>query len=123
MLELHDIVILTAEILRGALTDNIVKITDASLIIFDECHHTMENHPYNMVMAEYLKVSFCLISFIFFSKTAVLIQCFRVRYCEIRAYDKNPSIIIIIIWLAGNPRLQYFAVNNVCNIKCIINPN
>ena len=44
MLELHDIVILTAEILRGALTDNIVKITDASLIIFDECHHTMENH-------------------------------------------------------------------------------
>lgn len=57
MLALNDIVILTPEILKNALTGDIVKITDASLIIFDECHHTMQKHPYNMVMAEYLKAS------------------------------------------------------------------
>ena len=55
MLSDYDFVICTPKILQNALEDGSVKITDLSLIIFDECHHTGDDHPYNMIMTAYLK--------------------------------------------------------------------
>lgn len=49
---------LTAQILVDALKSRRVKITDFSLLIFDECHHTNKEHPYNEIMLTYLGIKF-----------------------------------------------------------------
>jgi endoribonuclease Dicer len=32
------------------------KIKQISLMVFDECHHTRKNHPYNGIMREYFQI-------------------------------------------------------------------
>lgn len=54
----NDIIVLTAQILVDALKSKRVKITDFSLLIFDECHHTNNKHPYNEIMLAYLAIKF-----------------------------------------------------------------
>ncbi|CAH1262872.1 IFIH1 [Branchiostoma lanceolatum] len=56
IVEVNDITVATPAILLNALRDKTVKITDFSLIVFDECHHTRKDAPYNKIMAEYLKI-------------------------------------------------------------------
>ncbi|XP_019624542.1 PREDICTED: probable ATP-dependent RNA helicase DHX58 [Branchiostoma belcheri] len=56
VVESNDITVATPEILLNALRDKTVNITDFSLIVFDECHHTRKDAPYNKIMAEYLKI-------------------------------------------------------------------
>jgi len=56
----NDIIVLTAQILVDALKSKRVKITDFSLLIFDECHHTNNKHPYNIIMLAYLTIKFPL---------------------------------------------------------------
>lgn len=51
-------IVLTAQILVDALKSRRVKITDFSLLIFDECHHTNKEHPYNEIMLTYLGIKF-----------------------------------------------------------------
>nr|XP_054769519.1 uncharacterized protein LOC129277356 [Lytechinus pictus] len=57
------VLMITAQVLVNALTQNEFKITDVSMLVFDECHHTTLNHPYNEIMRYYLK-----------EKKAILIQ-------------------------------------------------
>ena len=54
----NDVIVLTAQILVDALKSKRVSISDFSLIIFDECHHTDKGHPYNEVMLRYLEIKF-----------------------------------------------------------------
>ena len=54
----NDVIVLTAQILVDALKSKRVKITDFSLLIFDECHHTNKEHPYNEIMLTYLGIKF-----------------------------------------------------------------
>jgi ERCC4-related helicase len=54
LLKEDDIVVLTAQILVDALKDKTVRITDISLLVFDECHHANKNHAYNQIMQAYL---------------------------------------------------------------------
>ncbi|XP_063966081.1 interferon-induced helicase C domain-containing protein 1-like [Lytechinus pictus] len=49
------VLMITAQVLVNALTQNEFKITDVSMLVFDECHHTTLNHPYNEIMRYYLK--------------------------------------------------------------------
>ena len=51
-------IVLTAQILVDALKSRRVRITDFSLLIFDECHHTNKEHPYNEIMLAYLGIKF-----------------------------------------------------------------
>lgn len=56
--EENDVIVLTAQILVDALKSRRVSITDYSLLIFDECHHTDKGHPYNDIMLKYLGIKY-----------------------------------------------------------------
>ncbi|KAF4026434.1 hypothetical protein G4228_018433 [Cervus hanglu yarkandensis] len=57
----HDVIISTAQILENSLLnseegeDDGVELSDFSLIIIDECHHTNKEAVYNNIMRRYLK--------------------------------------------------------------------
>ncbi|NXO32285.1 DHX58 helicase, partial [Cisticola juncidis] len=54
-----DVVICTAQILQNALVsteeDTHVELTDFSLLVIDECHHTHKDGVYNKIMLRYLQ--------------------------------------------------------------------
>ncbi|NXI48139.1 DHX58 helicase, partial [Galbula dea] len=55
----HDVVICTAQLLQNALVnreeDMRVELTDFSLLVIDECHHTHKESVYNKIMLNYLQ--------------------------------------------------------------------
>ncbi|KAJ6620284.1 hypothetical protein B0H10DRAFT_2359801 [Mycena sp. CBHHK59/15] len=55
--ECHDVFIMTAQIFLNLITHSLWSIDRVALLIFDECHHTRKNHPYNGIMREYFEVS------------------------------------------------------------------
>ncbi|XP_059384553.1 antiviral innate immune response receptor RIG-I-like isoform X2 [Carassius carassius] len=55
LIENHDIVVMTAQILVNALqSPELLSLEILSLILFDECHNTTGKHPYNNIMTRYL---------------------------------------------------------------------
>ncbi len=44
---------MTPQKLVNALASNLISISDISILIFDECHHTNLQHPYNVIMTEF----------------------------------------------------------------------
>lgn len=54
-----DIIVLTPQILVNSLEKGILSsLSIFTLMIFDECHNTTGNHPYNVLMARYLDQKF-----------------------------------------------------------------
>ncbi|XP_067397041.1 ATP-dependent RNA helicase DHX58 [Emydura macquarii macquarii] len=57
--KLNEVVICTAQILQNGLTsqdeDMHVELTDFSLLVIDECHHTHKDAVYNQIMEDYLE--------------------------------------------------------------------
>eukprot|EP01119_Soliformovum_irregulare_P004875 TRINITY_DN1603_c0_g2_i4.p1 TRINITY_DN1603_c0_g2~~TRINITY_DN1603_c0_g2_i4.p1 ORF type:complete len:1309 (+),score=451.08 TRINITY_DN1603_c0_g2_i4:63-3989(+) len=51
-----DLFILTPQILVNLIMHGFFKLSDSALLIFDECHHTIKNHPYNQLMSSYFRV-------------------------------------------------------------------
>ncbi|NWU24471.1 DHX58 helicase, partial [Dyaphorophyia castanea] len=55
----NDVIICTAQILQNALVsteeDTHVELTDFSLLVIDECHHTHKDAVYNKIMLRYLQ--------------------------------------------------------------------
>ncbi|KAJ7118771.1 hypothetical protein C8R44DRAFT_841231 [Mycena epipterygia] len=54
--ECHDVFVMTPQIFLNLITHSLWGIDKVALIIFDECHHTRKNHPYNWIMREYFEV-------------------------------------------------------------------
>ena len=55
LLSTNDVFVMTPQILLNALEQSQIDcMSSFSLIIFDECHHTIKDHPYNLIMSLYL---------------------------------------------------------------------
>ncbi|XP_028170236.1 endoribonuclease Dicer isoform X1 [Ostrinia furnacalis] len=52
-LEKHQVVVMTSQILCDMITHSYIKIDDINLLIFDECHHAVEDHPMRMIMKHF----------------------------------------------------------------------
>ena len=55
LLNTHQIVVCTADLLKNDMQTNNIALTDVSLIVFDECHHCKGRSTYSAIMVEYLK--------------------------------------------------------------------
>ncbi|KFP10984.1 putative ATP-dependent RNA helicase DDX58, partial [Egretta garzetta] len=54
-----DIIVLTPQILVNSIEEGIISsLSIFTLMIFDECHNTTGNHPYNVLMTRYLEQKF-----------------------------------------------------------------
>ncbi|KAM6304297.1 antiviral innate immune response receptor RIG-I isoform 2-T2 [Podargus strigoides] len=54
-----DIIVLTPQILVNSIKEGILSsLSIFTLMIFDECHNTTGNHPYNVLMTRYLEQKF-----------------------------------------------------------------
>ena len=53
LLESHDVIVSTAQCFLDALIHGFVKMADVALLIFDEVHHALKNHPYLRIMKYY----------------------------------------------------------------------
>ncbi|CAH2241627.1 jg24174 [Pararge aegeria aegeria] len=49
----HQVIVATSQILCDMLTHQYIAVEDISLIIFDECHHAVEDHPMRLVMKHF----------------------------------------------------------------------
>ncbi|KAJ7335401.1 hypothetical protein JRQ81_013342 [Phrynocephalus forsythii] len=59
IIEGNDITVMTPQILVNCLNDKTVSsLSLFTLMIFDECHNTTGNHPYNVLMSKYLDMKF-----------------------------------------------------------------
>jgi hypothetical protein len=55
LLREYHVLVLTPQVMENALlAEGIVLLRCFTLMIFDECHHTTKNHPYNAIMAHYV---------------------------------------------------------------------
>ena len=53
----YDVFVMTPQIMENTLSDREYGaglLQSFSLLIFDECHHTNKNHPYNAIMSHYV---------------------------------------------------------------------
>ncbi|KAL8203044.1 UNVERIFIED_CONTAM: hypothetical protein K2H54_036536 [Gekko kuhli] len=59
VIEENDITVMTPQILVNCLSDRTLpSLSMFTLMIFDECHNTTGNHPYNVLMSKYLDLKF-----------------------------------------------------------------
>ncbi|KAM3965010.1 LOW QUALITY PROTEIN: endoribonuclease Dcr-2-like [Aphomia sociella] len=49
----HQVIVMTCQIVLDMLTHGYIRIEDINLIIFDECHHAVEDHPMRMIMKHF----------------------------------------------------------------------
>ena len=51
----YDVLVMTPQIMQNSLLEcDVTSLGLFTLIIFDECHHTNKNHPYNGIMGHYI---------------------------------------------------------------------
>lgn len=57
VLSTHQIIVSTPQVLLDALRNGYIHMArDISLLVFDEAHHAVKGHPYNLIMSENYKV-------------------------------------------------------------------
>ncbi|XP_038213849.1 endoribonuclease Dicer isoform X2 [Zerene cesonia] len=49
----YHVIVMTSQILNDMLTHQYIRIQDINLIIFDECHHAVDDHPMRQVMKHF----------------------------------------------------------------------
>lgn len=51
----YDVLVMTPQIMQNSLLEyDVQSLGLFTLLIFDECHHTNKNHPYNGIMGHYI---------------------------------------------------------------------
>lgn len=53
LLQSHQVIVSTAQCFLDALIHGFIKMSDLCLIVFDEVHHALKNHPYFRIMKYY----------------------------------------------------------------------
>ncbi len=53
LLQSHQVIVATAQCFLDALIHGFIKMDDLNLIVFDETHHTLKNHPFFRIMKYY----------------------------------------------------------------------
>lgn len=51
--EEYKVIVCTAQVLQDALGLGMVGMSNISLVVFDECHHTKKDHPYSRILRSY----------------------------------------------------------------------
>ena len=55
----YDVIVMTPQIMLNSLgNDDKMSLSLFTLLIFDECHHSMKNDPYNRIMGHYIDEKF-----------------------------------------------------------------
>lgn len=49
----HQVIVMTSQILLDMLTHGYIRVEDINLIIFDECHHAVVDHPMRLIMKHF----------------------------------------------------------------------
>lgn len=49
----YQVLVMTPQICLNVLRHGLSSMRDISLLIFDECHHAIKNHPYNCILREF----------------------------------------------------------------------
>ncbi|CAB3254713.1 unnamed protein product [Arctia plantaginis] len=49
----NQVIVMTSQILCDMLTHQYIRIEDTNLLIFDECHHAVEDHPMRIIMKHF----------------------------------------------------------------------
>ncbi|KAG7298937.1 hypothetical protein JYU34_017404 [Plutella xylostella] len=49
----HQVIVMTSQILNDMLTHQYIRIEDINLLIFDECHHAVVDHPMRLIMKKF----------------------------------------------------------------------
>nr|XP_018899828.1 PREDICTED: endoribonuclease Dicer [Bemisia tabaci]XP_018899829.1 PREDICTED: endoribonuclease Dicer [Bemisia tabaci]XP_018899830.1 PREDICTED: endoribonuclease Dicer [Bemisia tabaci] len=49
----HEILVMTAQIFQDLLSSNTMKLENVNLLIFDECHRAVQNHPMRQIMEQF----------------------------------------------------------------------
>ncbi|XP_053604305.1 endoribonuclease Dicer [Plodia interpunctella] len=49
----NQVIVMTCQILSDMITHGYIRIQDINLLIFDECHHAVEDHPMRVVMKHF----------------------------------------------------------------------
>jgi endoribonuclease Dicer len=57
IIDSHRVMVTTSQVLLDLLRHEYINLgADISLLVFDECHHTEKNHPYNAIMKDFYHI-------------------------------------------------------------------
>lgn len=56
----HAALVMVPDIFQRLLARGFLKMEEVGLLVFDECHHATEDHPYNAIMKVCSVMCYCL---------------------------------------------------------------
>lgn len=144
VLEENDVVVVTAQVLLNALRkkrtsedgvqdEKHVSISQFALLVFDECHHTTKEHPYNEIMRWYMKEKYeaCTNMYLLLCRylgcSLLIFLCFKhASSSGLRSLIVNSLMFSLLLsWLALVSRVVVviicgFCRFGLCSFSCLL---